>query len=488
MGTVQTTHAVIHLGIDAPDAQTLPVVVELDDPTHPVISLSIAKFSRYLQRQGIRSYESIRKTVVAIGKLRDFYLLVHEGCLLAPSDVKSLLEDFLFAFDHGSELGWRPASNQEYLVTRAAVVEYVKFLADDTSQLWGQAESQFIEACRASWTATAHAEKSLLFHTKKRGAKKSRGRKRVIVGLRNFKPFPPHLVQELIESTRNPRDKLLFALMAYGGRRLSEILHLFMADIVAREDELLVWLKHPSHTRMTWTNQANARVQGQRREYLKTVFDLLPRTEHGAKPSFAGWKGIKFDDEATLTSELYWIREAGKYLLELHRTYLHNARAHAPRHRHPYYFVAQSGLPLTIKAVEKQFRLACQRLEKKLGISLKGYGPHSLRHFYGFYCADVLKADLLMIQKWMGHIQISSTAIYAHISPGTAAQAMSRAEQVAKIEGRVRITEAERAEVSKVFANADLTPLPDVLALGTTAFGEVDTKKLRRRTLWLTNT
>lgn len=482
MAEVQTTHAVIHLGIDAPDAQTLPVVVELDDPAHPVISLSVAKLARYLQRQGVLSYESIRKMVVAIGKLRDFYLLVSGGGLLAPGDVQGLLEDFLFAFDHGSELGWRPASNQEYLVTRAAVVEYVKFLADDSDELWGQSEGRFIEGCRLSWTATAHAEKSLLFHTKKRSAKKSRGRKRVIVGLRNFKPFPPHLVQELIDSTKNPRDKLLFALMAYGGRRLSEMLHLFMADIVARENELLVWLKHPSHAPMTWMNQAGARVQGQRREYLDTAFDLLPRTEHGANPSFAGWKGIKFDDEASLTSQLYWIREGGNYLLQLHRAYLHSARAQAPKRRHPYYFVAQSGAPLTIKAVEKQFRLACRRLEKKLGVNLKGYGPHSLRHFYGFYCADVLKADLLLIQKWMGHIQISSTAIYAHISPGTAAQAMSRAEQVAKVEGRVHLTEAERAEVSKAFASAGLTPLPHVLSLGTTAFGEVDTKMLRRRT------
>jgi integrase len=476
----QTTHAVVHLAINAVDAQTLPVVIEMDDPANPAISISVAKFARYQQLQGTRSYESISKSVLAIGKLRDFYKLVCNDVTLGPGKLRTFLEEFLAAFDRGTVLSWRPASNQQYLATRSAVYDYVKFLMDTSLPFWSAGESQFIEACRESWISLSHAEKSLLFHTKSRSGKKTRGRKRQTTGLTQFKPFPPHLVQDLIVETKNPRDKMLFGLLAYGGKRLSEALHLFMIDIRARGDELLVELKHPSYAPMTWINQARQQVTGQRREYLSGMHNLLPRTEHGANRSAVGWKGIKFDDQAALSSEVYWIREAGQFLLHLHRQYLHGARVAVPKCSHPYYFVAQDGEPLTVKAVEKQFQLACRRLEKKHGVNLKGYGPHSLRHFYGFYCADVLKADLLLIQKWMGHVRIESTAVYTHISPGSAHKALYQAEKKAQIEGRTGLGPSEREQVAKEFAQAKLEPLPN-LQLGSTTFGKIDTRALTRR-------
>lgn len=482
MTEFQTTHAVVHLAIDAVDAQTLPVVIEIDDPANPAISISVAKFARYQQLQGTRSYEAISKSVVAIGKLRDYYKLVCNDMALGPGMLRTFLEEFLAAFDRGTVLGWRPASNQQYLFTRSAVFDYVKFLMDTSLPFWSVGEAKFVEACRESWISLSHAEKSLLFHTKSRSRKKGGGRKRQTAGLTQFKPFPPHLVQDLIEETNNPRDKLLFGLLAYGGKRLSELLHLFVVDISVRGAELLVELKHPSYAPMTWTNQAHQQVTGQRREFLRAMHNLLPRTEHGANRSAAGWKGMKFDDQAAFSSEVYWIREAGQYLLHLHREYLHGARAAVPKRDHPYYFVAQDGEPLTIKAFEKQFQLACRRLEKKRGVKLKGYGPHSLRHFYGFYCADVLKADLLLIQKWMGHMQIESTAVYAHISPGSAHKALHRAEKMAQIEGRTGLSPSEREQMAKEFAEAKLDPLPN-MNLGSIMFGKINTRALTRRML-----
>jgi site-specific recombinase XerD len=481
MSIVATSHTIVHLSIDTVDSQTLPVVVELDDIENPRISISIAKFARYLQIQGNTSYETIFKAVVAVGKLRDYYILINDAPILQHGELRLLLESFLAAFDHGSVLGWRPASNQQYLVTRTAIYDYVKFVMDINSTFWSRREAQFVEACRESWMSIRHLEKSLLFHTKTRSRKKTSGRKKQTIGLRQYKPFPPHLIQELIDETKNSRDKLLFGFLAYGGRRLSEMMHLFMQDVGMRGNELHVALRHPSRSTMTWTNLAHKQVHGQRLEYLRAMFDLMPRTEHGANRSAVGWKGIKFDDEANCSSELYWIRDSGHYLLHLHKQYLHGARASAPRRNHPYYFVAQSGEPLTIKAVEKQFELARCRLEKKHNISLKGFGLHSLRHFYGFYCADVLKTDLLFIQKWMGHIQISSTAVYAHISPATAAKALKRAETLAQIEGRTGLSTADREQVAKEFADANLEPLRDTLRLGSTAFGQLDTKTLTRK-------
>lgn len=481
MTGLHTTHAIVHLAIDAVDAQTLPVVIEIDDPVNPAISISIAKFARYQQLQGTRSYESISKSVTAIGKLRDYYKLVCNDKSLSPGQLRTFLEEFLAAFDRGTVLGWRPVSNQQYLVTRSAVFDYVKFLMDTSLPFWSVGEAQFVEACQESWISLSHAEKSLLFHTKSRSLKKG-GRKRETPGLTQFKPFPPHLVQDLIDETKNPRDKLLFGMLAYGGKRLSELLHLFVMDFGVRkgDKELLVELKHPSHASTTWVNQAHQKVTGQRREYLKAMHNLLPRTEHGANATAAGWKGMKFDNQATLSSEMYWIRDAGHFLLHLYRGYLNGERAAVPKRDHPYFFVSLEGEPLTIKAVEKQFKLACRRLEKKHGVNLNGYGPHSLRHFYGFYCADVLKADLLIIQKWMGHVQIQSTAVYAHISPGSAHKELYRAEKIAQIEGRTGLSPAEREQVAKEFAESKLEPLPHI-TLGSIVFGQVDTRRLSRK-------
>ncbi len=458
----------------------MPVLVELDDPEHPTISFSVAKFARYLQREGLSSYEKIQKMVGSVGKLRDFYVLVRRAEMVPAGGFKSLIEDFLFAYDRGTELGWRPASNQEYLSTRAAVIEYLKFVYDNSATTWPERELRFIADCRASWQSAEHAEKSLLFHTKKRDRKKSNGRKRNYKGLRHFKPFPPHLVVPLIENTKNVRDKLLFTLMAYGGRRLSEMLHMFVSDIETRNDKLSVKLRHPDRSPMVWMNLAGKRVKGTRGEYLKTIFGVLPRTEHGAKPSAVGWKGVKFDDEATMVSDLYFIREVERYLLHLHRQYLYDVRASVPRLQHPYYFVSADGSPLKIQAVEKQFELACRRLEKKYGISLEGYSPHSLRHYYGFYCADVLKENLLMIQKWMGHMQPSSTAIYAHISPETAHAELVHAEMRAKVEERIYLPPAEREAVARKFAEHGIDPIPEAWRLGSTIHGVLDITKMRR--------
>ena len=64
--TSDSANVVIHLAIEAPDAKTLPVLVEVDGSGRPTVSLSVAMYARYLLREGVRSYETIRKYVAAI--------------------------------------------------------------------------------------------------------------------------------------------------------------------------------------------------------------------------------------------------------------------------------------------------------------------------------------------------------------------------------------------------------------------------------------
>ena len=477
-----TAHMVVHLAVDVPDAVTLPVLVKFADPLNPQISYSVAKYARYLQREGHASYETIHKSVRALGKLLDYYLLIYKSRSLGTGEIRNLLDDFLFAFDNGSVLGWGNAHTNEFVVARTAVADYVKFVqAYSASWMLDEAEHHFISECRQAFVSATHAHESLLFHTKKRSTKK-RGRRKVAIGLRQYKPFPPHLVDELIQETSNVRDKILFASSAYGGRRLSEHLNLFLEDVEVIGTDLKIILRHPAKAPMTWRNITNSKVSGSRREYLKSMFNLLPRVDHGAKSSKAGWKGIQFEDLAALSSEVYFIRGAGAELAKLHRQYLHQFLPRLPKGKHPYYFVSESGKPLTIKAAEKQFRLARQRLEKKHGISLKGYGVHSLRHYYGFFHADVLKTDLLLLRQYMGHARLSSTAVYAHISPSTARQALVEAEDRAKHEGRIETDAEERKRIQKQFEFCPIPPVTLELArLGTTAFGELDTRKMTRK-------
>jgi integrase len=462
MSPPETANTLVHLAINAVDAKTLPVLLEIYADGTPTISLSVATYARYLQREGLRSYETLRKYVSAIGKLKDYYTLVRGGAALDGGELRSMLEEFLHAFDHGSVLGWSPSSQNEYILCRTAIFEYVEFALNQGDGIWSASEMKFLEACRASWTNAKHAKQSLLFHTKKRLKKKTGGRKKVLTGLRQYKQFPPRYLDQLLEETSNPRDRLLFSILAFGGRRISEVLNAFTHDVFTANEMLQFVLAHPAHSSMKWTNLSGATQNGTRREYLRSQFNLLPRNEHGALPSALGWKGIKYDDEATKTSQTYFVRNAEKDLVALHRTYLHQVRQRVSKRPHPYYWVNEDGEPLTKKAAEKQFALAKGRVQKRFGVDLSGYGLHSLRHYFGFYCVDVIRADLLMVQKWMGHSHLSSTAVYAHISPETARNELKAAEhrKLGFTDGIERPTLIERH--------------------GTTAFGDVDTKKLTR--------
>ena len=128
-------------------------------------------YSRYLQRQQVRSYESITKSVIAIGKLRDYYFLVCKNNQSEVATAKAILEDFLYAFDNGTVLGWKAASNQQYKATKRAVADYVKFSSEFLSKDLEISDREFIDICRDSYISSTYAEKSLLFHTKKRNKK-----------------------------------------------------------------------------------------------------------------------------------------------------------------------------------------------------------------------------------------------------------------------------------------------------------------------------
>lgn len=454
---MNSIHTVIHLGISAPDCETMPTLILYPDSEEPHASFTVARYARYIQKEGHASYATIVKDLKYIGLLFDYFYLIAKPNFEEFNDWELFIESFLNDFDKGAVLNWKAASNKEYSYCKNTIREFCKFVfGKETKRKLLPNEELDIEASISrSYEYSAHLKSSLLFHVKRHSsniqsshANKKRGRKRSSGGSKLVKFFPPEYLTSLIDETPNVRDKIILLMAGYGGRRQCEIVQILVNDVEPTNGRLEVMLAHPEDSSMTWINRIGRRCSGTREEYLKSMYGLKSRLSMGGLPSKAGWKGIKYDDAENQKSYMWFIEEkVERYLLYLHMRYMKEVRNNYTHH--PYYFVDQSGEPLKMKGMYDLIDRACKRLEKKYGVNLKGKRGHSLRHHYGFYCADILEMDLLMIRKYMGHKKISSTAIYTHISPEKARLALQNAQDEAKLKNKIDISEEERLEIQQ---------------------------------------
>lgn len=445
----------VDIGIVAPDAATLPCLVEIDDPAQAKLNLVAMWFARYYQREEKLSHTSLQKNISAICLLRDYYILVCKSRPMAEGDWGPFISEFLFAVDNGTCLGWPTATNERYHEVRVAVKNFIKFCHDIKPHPTSKQDVDLISACIESERVEKQLVSSRLYDTYSRAKKKARGKRRHGPAI-NGKPFPPSLLKDLISETRNCRDKLIWSILAFGSPRVSELANLFLEDMVPVDGELRVYLRHPKEYRMKWVTLSGKVEQGTRAQYLRAVYDRLPRPAHGGLNTRAGWKTIAFDDEKKHEAALQWLHEAGAHLLELYRSYMNNMRTQVKNRNHPYAFVAGNGEPLKIRDIQSAFRAACKRVEKKRGVNLKGYGVHSLRHYYGFYCVDVLNLPLELVQKYMHHCWESSTAVYARRTVAAARKHLKHAHDaqqataITELDGEV-LSEEERAAICNEF-------------------------------------
>lgn len=204
--------------------------------------------------------------------------------------------------------------------------------------------------------------------------------------------FPIELIVELIDELRSYRDKALYSLIAASGCRIHEALRVLIEDILVSERE--VHLVNPK----TRANHSayNSFTSEQLREIAK-------------------WKGRE-------SKHTFMLEPFKSLFFEYFLKYWKEEKPHDVDHNFAFCCIDNKewGKPFlfaTPSSIRHGFNEA---RDSVLGRKATGVGPHSFRHTYGYYLANFCPRQdggfglpLGLVQKLMGHKEISSTKIYA---------------------------------------------------------------------------
>ncbi len=248
------------------------------------------------------------------------------------------------------------------------------------------------------------------------------------------KAFPFQFFLDLID-TANIREKLLYLLMGGTSARISQVLNLTIEDIDYERQE--VYLSDP-----VIDDPSQKGLLGEtRRKWLMTHYKIDAQKDHPHNTIL-----FKYPIPSTANKPLYWINESFremffKYIAEysIYPVYLRSPK-------HPFFFTKKDGGRLLYRPALEKFkrdsRKVYLKVQKRLYIQpdtmtneeytialnesniLNEVTPHSLRHMYGNYMAELFyRASLSMLpaeaeririycQKGMGHSNSKSTDVY----------------------------------------------------------------------------
>ena len=431
----RSAHSIVQVPIsEGPPGLSLPFLFLQDGE----LSLLALAWARHRMLDAGSGSASIAKAVAALGRFYDFYLLEHKAAPLAPEQLQLLLKQFYEARRFGlPSLGWQPVKVPTAAGDVRAVSDFTQWCADNFGHVPANPRETTLVGSMSLAEQRAHELKlearknwDMLHHltpatqggqgiVTQRAFRPGSGKSQRSVG--DLKHFPPDKVWPMLTGATSLRDKLYLLLLFFGGLRISEPLHLFAADVSVRTDGVAkVVLGHPQDGAFDWLGRDGKKHRGNRAGFLQERYgmgsrNLLPENH----PLHAGWKGMMADDGKRSESVVHWLREdAGRLFAKLHAEYIRTVRAKLPD-AHPYYFVSEKdgdsyGKPLKLSNVSKTF----MRLAQRVGLSSKtpGVNPHGARHFYGFYCASVLRLPLETTQRLMHHQSAMSTSTYYALS------------------------------------------------------------------------
>lgn len=424
----RSAHSIVELPLAVRFTASMPLLIV--DPGE--VPLFVTTFLRNLLLLGSKG-PTVTKVAKAIGLLYDFYTLEKGGAALDERALHLLIKQFYEARRYGCEgLGWRPVS----LKTAQDDLEYVSRFSTFCRDNYGHMEANPSERILVSalsnrefnnWLGQGRARKrfDFLYHAygatqegqgvaTKRAFRPDAGKSKRV---KSAKYFPPDRVLEFISQAVNVRDTLCWLLIFYGGVRISEVMHLYVRDISLdkRNGMARVVLADPRDGKIQWTTKNGKLRNGIRADFLQERYGRVPRQDYATyDPERAGWKGMKYEDEHSRESLVYWSDpRMGQLFWKLHTEYMRSVRLRVPD-KHPYYFVALKddafGAPLKLKNLREQFYDNARRIG--LSPSQDGVNPHGGRHFYGYFGATWLRFSKEKLQVLMHHESILSTEVY----------------------------------------------------------------------------
>ncbi len=432
---IRSVHSIIDIPIqEGAPGMSLPFLF-LQNGELSYLALAWARNKMLVEGTGT---STLAKAVSAIGRFYDYYQLEKNGAPLAPDQLRLLLAEFYEARRFGkASLGWDAVK----VATAAADVRAVSDFTEWCTNNFGHApvnpkervlvdQLNLREQKTQELKLTSRKQWDMLFHlapafdeakgvVTQRAFDPARGRRNK--AFTDNKHFPPDMVWEAVLKTPSLRDKLYLLLLFFGGLRISEPMHLFASDISIQADGTArVVLGHPQDGSYQWIGRDRIKKVGNRVTFLQQKYGLTSRNLLAEKhPLHAGWKGMMADDKKRSESVVHWLREdAGRLFARLHAEYVRTVRGKLPD-VHPYYFVSEKGedsygQPLKLSNMSKAFNRAAARVS--LSPSMPGVNPHGARHFYGLYCASVLRLPIETTQRLMHHANVMSTQVYYALS------------------------------------------------------------------------
>ena len=211
----------------------------------------------------------------------------------------------------------------------------------------------------------------------------------------------------------------------------------------------------------------------------------MPRNLHNKRErEWAGWKNLLLQVGAPhYYARGFWIDpDLGRMFQEVHKLYVRYHRAVVPDVC-PYYFVSlhgsSLGQPWTVKAFQKAWRTAVERVTGTRQAMSAGTNPHAGRHRYGQRAAD-MGIDPRVRQIMMHHRSLHSQFVYQVPSPEQVDRAIGDAQSRALLGAREA---TRREEDGEMCSQVDETILEALLSPPASAAPSIDHGHLGYRTM-----
>ncbi len=398
------------------------------------VSIYVLYYARELQRLGYAN-STIVKKLMSIGRLWDFYL-----CTPEHMHNKDFLNAFCEARIHGTvqndgsdttSLYWTSPKYSTATRDFINVSDYLEFSSKNFSLVPFNTQERVYQGSleyarqherKKQYSLLYFINKNEEYHTKRKNNRKDKDKYDQSDENIQYKFFPPRKIPDLINTMTTIRDKMIVILLAFGGIRISELLHLYVFDIKRDNNGTAkVTIYNPVEGQHIWIDQNKKKHKDTRRNFLEQMYGRLPRNmllpEDGL---YIGWKGVAEEDSRKHISYVEWtVHEMGKAFYKLHKEYIKIRASYNADH--PYYFVAESGATKGQPLRQSSLTAHLYNKFRKIGLDTldDGVNPHGLRHYYGYYAANVLELDSDILQVMMRHKSKTSTDIYYHLTEET---------------------------------------------------------------------